>query len=224
MLGADLFGEWLTMTRILVTAFGPYDRWSENASWISLVELTRNMIEQPELVTRRYPVDFTKIRGCLEADLADNYDFAVHLGQAPGSARLQLEAFAINAAQCPSDSADTRPPRTGPPRTEPLDADGPAAYQSMLPLDDWAELIRRRGIPTSVSHHAGTYLCNATLYWSRRITQLRGLATQSIFVHVPLVPTQVIAGGKDTASLPATLVADAVRLLLEAMHRLVTDA
>ena len=203
------------MTRILVTAFQPYDRWSENASWLCLVGLTHNLPEQPEMVTRRYPVDFAQIRGCLEADLADNYDLAVHLGQAPGSTRLGLEAFAINAAQSPSDSQAA--PR---PRAERLDADGPAAYQSMLPLDEWADLAAEHGIPTSVSHHAGTYLCNATLYWSRRISQLRGLRTQSLFIHVPLAPSQVIASGKDTASLPSTLCAQGVRLILEDMHRL----
>jgi pyroglutamyl-peptidase len=203
---------------VLVTAFEPYDRWSENASRLCLVELTRSLPEQPELVTRRYPVDFARIRGCLEADLADNFDFAVHLGQAPGRTRLGLEAFAINAAHCPSGS-----PPAASPRSERLDEDGPTAYQTMLPLDDWADLLGSRGIPTSVSHHAGTYLCNAALYWSQRIAQLRGLRTQSLFIHVPLEPKQVSSMKEDLPSLSSGVAVAGLRLILEEMHGLVAD-
>lgn len=205
------------MTRVLVTAFEPYDRWSENASWLCLIGLTHNLPEQPEIVTRRYPVDFAQIRGRLEADLADNYDFAIHLGQSPGNARLGLEAFAINAAHDPSDA-----PNGQPPRTTSLDADGPAAYQSLLPLDDWAELLNGRGIPTNVSHHAGTYLCNATLYWSQRLAQLQGLRTQALFMHIPLEPTQVSRLSENLPSMPASLAADGLRTILQQMHDLVT--
>lgn len=201
------------MTRVLITAFEPYDHWSENASWLCLVELTRNLPAQPEVTTRRYPVDFTRVRQHLEEDLTDEYDYAIHLGQGPGGGRLGLEDFAINAARERSG-----PSHTPPPAAEPLDPEGPAAYQSTLPLHDWAELLCGGGIPASVSHHAGTYLCNATLYWSRRIAERRGLRTQALFIHVPLETSQVIATGKDTASLPAGLVADGVRLILEAMH------
>jgi len=36
------------MTRVLITAFEPFDRWSENSSWLALVELTRSLPESPK--------------------------------------------------------------------------------------------------------------------------------------------------------------------------------
>ena len=76
------------MTTVLITAFEPYDRWPENASWLALLELTRDLPPEPKVVTRRYPVDFASARTRLFEDLAANYDFALHLGQSPGSSRV----------------------------------------------------------------------------------------------------------------------------------------
>jgi pyroglutamyl-peptidase len=45
------------MPRVLITAFGPYGCWEENASWLALVELTRDLPTGAEIVTRLYPVD-----------------------------------------------------------------------------------------------------------------------------------------------------------------------
>ena len=86
------------MTTVLLTAFEPYDRWPENASWLALVELTRDLPAEPHVVTRRYPVDFDAARARLFDDLAANYDFALHLGQSPGSSRVHLEAIGVNVA------------------------------------------------------------------------------------------------------------------------------
>ena len=72
------------MVSVLVTAFEAYDQWQENASWLALVELTKELPQSLTIVTRRYPVDFEETRKRLERDLADNHEFAIHLGQAPG--------------------------------------------------------------------------------------------------------------------------------------------
>ena len=69
------------MPRVLLTAFEPYDRWKANASWLALVELTRNLPEQPQVTTRLYPVDFSEMKERLEADLSAKFDFALHVGQ-----------------------------------------------------------------------------------------------------------------------------------------------
>jgi pyroglutamyl-peptidase len=193
------------MPSVLLTAFEPYDRWAENASWLCLMELTRELPSAPQVTTRRYPVEFAAVRQRLEADLAAGYDVAIHLGQAPGSGRVQLERFAINAG------IDTADPAAG---CRPLAEDGPAAYRSALPLEDWAEKLRAAGIPAAVSYHAGTYLCNATLYWTHHVAALRGLPTRAAFFHLPLDVSQVVGEARDQASLPANISARAVRLIL----------
>jgi pyrrolidone-carboxylate peptidase len=86
------------MPRVLLTAFGPYDEWRENASWLALVRLTQELPEQPEVTTRRYPVDFDQMKRMVVRDLEAGYDIALHLGQAPGSAALHLEMFGLNIA------------------------------------------------------------------------------------------------------------------------------
>ncbi|HTN74205.1 MAG TPA: pyroglutamyl-peptidase I [Pirellulaceae bacterium] len=194
------------MIRVLITAFEPYDRWQANSSWLTVIELTKELPTQPAIVTRRYPVDFRAAKTKLSEDLAGNYDYALHLGQAPGSSSIRLEALGLNIGGSS---------RQLPEEFHPLAADGPVAYQSSLPLAHWATLIRQAGIPAQVSYHAGTYLCNATLYLSHYFAEHMQLKTRSCFVHLPLSTAQAISERQDIAALPSNLAARAVRLILE---------
>jgi pyroglutamyl-peptidase len=190
---------------ILITAFEPYDRWTENSSWLALMELTRELPAGVRVVTRRYPVDFQQARARLVEDLAADFDFALHLGQAPGIGRVHLETVGINVAGHSSLLPD---------QFQPLAADGPAAYRSSLPLSAWAGQIRQLGIPCQVSYHAGTYLCNALLYLTHHIAAGQRLKTRAAFIHLPLAPSQVLADRQDLPSLPSALCAEAVRLIV----------
>ena len=200
---------------VLITAFEPYDRWTTNASWEALVALTRDLPSSPRVVTRRYPVDFAKTRGKLLEDLAGNFDYTIHLGQAPSSSRIHLEAVALNvageAAQSPDDF-------------QPLVPGGPAAYRTALPLASWAAKIRTAGIPANVSYHAGTYLCNAILYLAQHLAAEQGLKTQSAFIHLPLSPEQVLQERNDMPSMPTAHCAEALRLILEELNQPVAVA
>jgi pyroglutamyl-peptidase len=193
------------MKRVLLTAFEPYDRWPENASWLVMKQLTADLPNSVALITRRYPVDFASVRRRLAEDLETGFDYAIHLGQHPRSAVIQLEQIAVNTA-CD---------RTKPESFASLEPDGPVAYRSPLPLVDWAAMLRSVGIPTRVSHHAGTYLCNAALYWSCHLAQQLRLTTQSGFIHLPLDTSQIVGESGDTPSLPVELSAAAVRMILE---------
>jgi pyroglutamyl-peptidase len=194
------------MPRVLLTAFEPYDRWKANASWLALVHLTQQLPEEPQITTRLYPVDFSEMKERLAADLSGKFDYALHLGQAPGSSRIQLEAIGLNIGGSSSQSPD---------QYRSLVDDGPVAYRAELPLADWAVKLRRAGIPAQVSYHAGTYLCNATLYWSQYLAERMALATESAFIHVPLDVSQVVNEPHGAASLPSVISAQAVRLILE---------
>jgi pyroglutamyl-peptidase len=66
-----------------------------------------------------------------------------------------------------------------------------------------------------VSYHAGTYLCNATFYWSHYLAERLAIKTQSAFVHVPLDVSQAVNEPHGTPSLPAGLTAEAVKLVLD---------
>jgi pyroglutamyl-peptidase len=194
------------MPTVLVTAFRPYAHWDTNASWLALEQLARELPARPSVTTRLYPVDFEEVQRLLTRDLQADFDFALHLGQAPGNAKIRLEQFAINVGGLSTESPD---------HFRPLVEDGPAAYRSTLPLATWAEKLQAAGIPAHVSHYAGTYLCNAALYFSCHLAATLGLKTQATFLHVPLDPSQAASAGENQAYMPAAMTASAVRLILE---------
>lgn len=187
------------MSRVLMTAFEPYDRWRENSSWQTLVELTRWYDGPADITTRRYPVDLTRMSESLRKDLQEDYDLAIHLGQSPGSTLVKLEAVGLNV------------------RTDgtPLIKDAPEAYRSPLPLAKCTRSLIEAGIPSELSHHAGTYLCNAALFLSQHYAKSFGLTTKSMFVHVPLSPAQAAQDETRMASMSVQMTSAAVALVLD---------
>lgn len=198
------------MVRVLITAFEPYDDWPTNASWMTLVELTRDLPSSVELTTRLYPVDFGEVHRRLEVDLLANFDYALHLGQAPGAACVHLESVALNMGGWPTQSTA---------EFQPLIPDGPPAYLTTLPLTAWVEQLRAAAIPARVSYHAGTYLCNAVLYFSHHVAQRLRLKTRPAFLHLPIEPGQAAARAEEIPCQSIQQSAAAVRVVLEALAR-----
>ncbi len=194
------------MPRVLITAFKPYDHWRTNASWLALVELTKHLPSTAEVTTRLYAVDYAQLKERLAEDVRGNFDYVLHLGQAPGSTCVQLEKIGLNVAG-PVGRESVEPP--------PLVADGPVAYQSGLPLAEWAEILRNEGIPATVSYYAGAYLCNAALYLTHHYVAQNGYKSKAAFVHLPLDVTQAAQEQPGAPSMPAALSAHAVRLILQ---------
>ncbi len=205
-------------TRVLLTAFEPFAHWQTNSSALCLEALAGSWPPTIDLTTRIYPVEFASIRERLEADLAIKPDFALHLGQAAHSSDVALEAIGLNLHREPhEDPGDLRPLLKG----------GPTSYRSNLPLARCAQILRAAGIPARVSTSAGSYLCNATLYWSRHWSATTGAGTRSMFVHLPIDPSQLqTLGGTENSphapTLPTSTCALAVKLLLEELARLTT--
>jgi pyroglutamyl-peptidase len=189
------------VSTVLLTAFEPYDRWSTNASEFVLLKLASDPL--PNVTTSLLPVDYQLVKARLAKELSANYDYVLHLGQAPGSAKIQLEAIGLNIARHPGDVGE-----------RPLCDDGPLAYRSTLPLDQWVKVIREQGIPADISFHAGTYLCNAALYLTHYYIERMKLKTEAAFIHLPLDTSQVVGEKQNTASLPAALSVAAIRIVL----------
>ena len=197
--------------RVLVTAFEPYGDWSANASHLCLQQLEKALQDEPlpatlEVITRTYPVEFSGMRDRLWADLQQNVDVALLMGQSPGSASVQLETIALNVGHEPQ--AYHQEPLV-------LEPNGPIAYRSALPLCDWAASLRTLNIPARVSYHAGTYLCNASLYWTLHYAVLHNSALQATFLHLPFDLSQTLSTSKDTPTLPSSISARAVHYLLK---------
>jgi len=203
------------MARVLLTAFDAYDSWSSNASWLTLIELTRELPTEPQVTTRRYPVDFELLPERLEHDLDGSYDHVILLGQAPGSTEVRLETIGLNRGVRAAG---------GHLAGEALVPDGPLAYATGMQVEPICQRIRAAGIPCSISFHAGTYLCNAALYLSLHQIAKRKLACDALFIHLPLTPAQAIGVSPTPASLPAARSAEAIRLVLASLPRTDEDA
>jgi pyroglutamyl-peptidase len=176
--------------KLLLTAFRPYENYARNVSAevqkALSAGITRDAAEGNERLamagSRReffaalYDVDFDKIEASLNADLTPDVGAIVLMGQAPGRSTIDLERFAINAGVRPGSAGDSFPLETG----------GPDGLQSDLPLADWARRLKEQGLPVRQSFHAGTYLCNASLYYALRSFQQRGLPRGAVFLHLPL--------------------------------------
>jgi pyroglutamyl-peptidase len=193
------------MPKLLLTAYEPFGAWKTNASQLCLQRLLPLLDPAWQVETRIYPVVFETARPLLEADLLQRFDFTLHLGQTQHTGRIRLEAVGLNVGAVPGKPEGD---------TFPLIPGGLAAYHCPLPLAEWAAQLRSVGVPAYVSFHAGTYLCNAALYWCHHIIAEHHLPTESCFVHVPLDISQVADLPGDYLTLPSELVADAVARLL----------
>lgn len=174
---------------LLVTAFKPYQNYFCNVSERALCAMAERrrtaagdesggfvFAGSPrDLRSALYDVDFDAIGANLEADLTPEIGAAILMGQAPGRATIDLERFAINAGI-----------RPGSDEWFPLEPGGPEALKSDLPLDNWARRLKEQGFPARQSFHAGTYLCNASLYGALRNFQRQGRSRAAVFLHLPL--------------------------------------
>jgi pyroglutamyl-peptidase len=191
---------------ILLTAFEPYGEWQRNSSWDALVNWLSRNGGDPRVVTRKYPVNLAQLKARLDRDLSQGIDAVLHLGQAPGIAAIQLETVALNVAgmvEVPGEDYG------------PILEGAPIAYRTKLPIGSWAEDLRKASIPTRLSYHAGTYLCNAAMYLSHHWFASRGEEALVGFAHLPLTPQQVSEQGLSYPSLPLDQSSSAIGMLVE---------
>ena len=105
----------------------------------------------------------------------------------------------------------------------PVVPDGPAAYFTTLPVKACVAAIRAAGVPASVSHTAGTYVCNQVFYGLMHLLATEFPGTRGGFVHVPFSPEQVAAAEKGETSLSVDRIADALEALVDTALRVTKD-
>ncbi|MGE4585319.1 MAG: pyroglutamyl-peptidase I [Sphaerochaeta sp.] len=114
-------------------------------------------------------------------------DLILCLAHAPGRADTALIRTALNLAD------DNRRDNAGNQMLDRMvDAGGPAAYFTTVPVRPMLAAIHRQGIPASLSDTAGTFVCNHLLYALLHRVFERGEAMRCACMMIPSIPSQVV--------------------------------
>ncbi|MBV6700383.1 pyroglutamyl-peptidase I [Kitasatospora aureofaciens] len=201
------------MTKVLLTGFEPFDGAARNPSWEAARLVADNPPEGMKVTPARLSCVFGQAADELRAAVRDtDPDVVVCLGQATGRPDISVERIAVNIddARIP-DNAGRRPV------DRPVVPGGPAAYFATLPVKACVAAVREAGLPASLSHTAGTFVCNHVFYALMHLLAAERPTARGGFIHVPALPEQVLDQAKP--SLPAATVAHALRALLAASTR-----
>ncbi|MFI5584507.1 pyroglutamyl-peptidase I [Amycolatopsis sp. NPDC051758] len=204
------------MAKVLMTGFAPFGGESVNPSWqaVSLLGARREDVAAVEL-----PCEFSASLPALRRAVEEHGpSLVVCVGQAGGRLDVTPERVAINLvdARIP-DNAGAQPVDV------PVVDGGPAAYFTTLPVKACVAAIRAAGVPASVSHTAGTYVCNQVFYGLMHLLATEFPDVRGGFVHVPFSPEQVAAAGKAAPSLGVDRIADALEVLVDTALKTTED-
>lgn len=122
----------------------------------------------------------------------------IHTGQAPPYNKITIEKIATNSF-----------------RREIIDPGRPVAYWSDLPgTEDLRSMLEQNGIPACYSFYCGQHTCNHILYSSLHFSAQNGHSHQAGFIHIPVLPEQVIKEHRDSPYMPLEMSRKALTLII----------
>ena len=192
--------------RFLVSCFEPFGQDTVNSSHLAVDGLP-DIIGQHIIQKVLLPVSFERCGGAI-INAVNNFepDLVIMTGQARRDA-VCLERLAMNWAISKVADADGRI-ATG----ERIYPDAPDAIFTIFPVDIIASsLAHRTGQPVKASNTAGTFVCNR-LYFD---VMHNCPSMPSLFIHLPLTPTQAATKGSSTPSLPTQSTAMILQWLIQ---------
>ena len=178
----------------LVTGSEPFAGLPDTPAAALLPEVEGRVFHGVTIRTIATPVRRTRVPDLIAGLIATHRPvFFVALGLALGTPALRLETTAINRLDFGvADNFGDRPTGGGP-----IDPDGPPARFATWDAAGLVAQLRDDGIPAVVSHHAGTHLCNATLYAAAGAMAAADLRGPCGFLHLPYLPEQIARFQRD---------------------------
>ena len=202
--------------KILLTGFEPNDD-GLNASEIVVRSLKDDL--PPLLHEYRHdirckimPGDTDAIAQVVDETLShEPPDIYLGIGQARGYNRIALERMAKNLRYF------VTPDRAGnTPKGEPIVPNAPLAYLSSLPVQsDLVSRLEQHLIPARIANDCGTHLCNQVFYQVLHWSALHKPEMRVGFVHIPILPEQVIQQWPDSPFMPLEMTRMAIALILD---------
>lgn len=191
------------MRTVLLTGFEPFAGDAVNPSGDAVRAVAERWTGPERLVTDILPVTFDGATARVAALLAQHRpDVVIAAGLAGGRAAVTPERVAVNLADARIADNDGRRPQDAP-----VVDGGPAAYFATLPVKAISMALGDRGIPSTVSHTAGTFVCNAVMYAALHATDRTPV--RAGFIHVPWADG---SGPADAPSLPHSQLVDALEV------------
>jgi len=186
------------MKTVLLTGFEPFGGESVNPSWEAVKQLQLQPIDGAEIVVRQLPTVFdSSLEALRDAVNETNPSLVICVGQAGGRSEITVERVAINVndARIPDNAGNQ-------PIDMPVVEGGPVAYWSSLPYKTMVQAMNREGVPASVSHTAGTFVCNHIFYGLAHLIAVERPGMRGGFIHIPFLPEQAVSHmGKASMSL-----------------------
>lgn len=198
--------------KILVTGFDPFGGETVNPAY-EAVKLLPDTIGGAQIFKLEIPTVFSLSGPPVEEGIKKYQpDVVLCVGQAGGRASISVEKVAINFvdARIPDNNGEQ-------PLDEPLQADGPAAYFSTLPVKSMVQHVKDAGLPCYLSFTAGTYVCNSIMYNVLYMCEKRYPGIRAGFIHVPYACGQVIDKANTTPSMPLETIAKSLEYAIEAI-------
>lgn len=172
--------------KILFTGFDPFGGESVNPAY-EAIRLMPDRILDVEIVKLELPtVFFESGRILISAVRQHEPDAVICVGQAGGRNAITPERIAVNImdGRIPDNSGYK-------PEDDLICKDGPAAYFSTLPIHSIVKEIHSAGLPASISHTAGTYVCNYLMYTLLEMIDKEYKTMPGGFIHVPYSAEQI---------------------------------
>jgi len=199
---------------ILLTGFNRFGGLEVNSSELIVEAIATRALEsgRTDLVSEVLPTEYRRA-GDRMRYLIQEYQPKVilALGVATGAPFLRLERVALNLndAEMPDNAGEVISGQL-------IEAKGPAAYWSSLPLTAMLEALDGLDVPVVVSNHAGTFLCNHVFYIARHQVEQLGIQSRCGFIHVPGVSTGISEDTDD--GLPLSLMIEGIECGLEVLR------
>ena len=172
--------------KVLLIGSAPFGGLRDNPATIVIERIAARSNNEADIVGAVLPVSYAELPRRISALVASHRPtIALGIGLFVGAASVRVETTALNRADF--DVADNEGVFI---RNRPLRDHGPAALIASYHAEEIATALRMAGVPARVSHHAGTHLCNLTLYCLLEATAKLPEPPAAGFVHLPLLPEQ----------------------------------
>ena len=197
--------------KILITGFDPFGGEPVNPA-LEAVKLMKDEIAGAKIIKLEIPTVFRKSVEKIHVMMkAEQPDVVLSIGQAGGRFGVTPERVAINV-----DDARIKDNEGNQPVDTPIFTDGEAAYFSNLPVKAMVEAIKNKGLPSTLSNSAGTFVCNHVMYGVLYYIHKEFPNVRGGFIHVPFITDQVVTK-PNVASMALADITEALESAVEAI-------